>query len=377
MKIGFDAKRIFHNFRGLGNYSRTLVESLHKYYPEDSYYLFTPEFTDQRATAWEKRNSDLNVVRPKGVLDNTFSSAWRSLKLGDDIKKQELDIYHGLSHELPRNIKKANIKSIVTIHDLIFMRYPEFFSFIDRNVYKKKFQFAVDNADLVLAICEQTKSDIIEFLKVPEEKIKIAYQSCSPAFYSLLNEDQLYTSLFKYRLPEKYILSVGAVEERKNVKNLIKAFARLKDQIPHHLIIVGDGGEYKKECLRLVADFNLWERVSFLGHVKSEDLPAIYQAADLFVFPSLFEGWGIPIVESLFSDTPVITSEGGCFEESGGKYSKYINPENVDEIAEAMDLVLKDVDLRDNMIRRGRLHAEKFHWKNTASEMNEIYKSLL
>ncbi|MCP4915249.1 MAG: glycosyltransferase family 4 protein [Oligoflexia bacterium] len=377
MKIGFDAKRIFHNFRGLGNYSRTLVESLQKYYPENDYVLFTPPFKDQRAKAWEKRNEEFQIVTPQSALDKTFSSAWRSLFLTNTLEKFDLDIYHGLSHELPPKIQKSNIKSVVTIHDLIFMRYPQFFSMVDRQVYKKKFQHAVDSADLVISICDQTRRDIIDFLNVPEEKIKTVYQSCAPSFYTLLKEDQLYTSLFKYRLPEKYILFVGAVEERKNVKTLIKSFARLKDQIPHNLVIVGDGKEYKKECLRLVADNNLWKRVTFLGHVSSEDLPAIYQGADLFVFPSLFEGWGIPIVEALFSDTPVITTEGGCFEESGGSYSRYVKPDNVDEIVEAMDQVINDDDLRIKMIRNGRLHAEKFHWKNTASNLINTYKEIL
>ncbi len=376
-RIGFDAKRVFHNFRGLGNYSRTLIESLVRQNPENEYILFTPPFSDPRAKEWHKRFENLEVVQPTSSLGKTFSSSWRSLFLADTVKKKNLDIYHGLSHELPPGLKKRGIKSIVTIHDLIFMRYPEFFPWIDRQIYLLKFRASVEQADLVVAICEQTKRDCIDFLGCSEEKIRVVYQSCHQTFYSGASEETKNHVKEKYQLSDHFILFVGAIEERKNTLALVRAFARLKDIIPHDLILVGRGKEYLKEVEKEIVHQGLNDRVKHLDTVTDDELPSMYQMADLFVFPSFFEGWGIPNVEALFSGTPVITSQGSCFPESAGPHSVYINPHNVEDIVEKMEKVLFDDELRETMIRQGREYAEQFHWKNTANSLIEVYQEIL
>lgn len=377
MRIGYDAKRVFHNFRGLGNYGRTLIESLVRIEPQNEYILFTPPFSDPRAKEWQKRFSNLEVITPQSALAKTFSSSWRSLFLAKTIEEKGLDLYHGLSHELPPGLKKRGIKSIVTIHDLIFIRFPEFFPWIDRQVYYKKFKAAVDQADIVVAICEQTKRDCIEYLNCPEEKIRVVYQSCHQIFYSGQGEEIKASIQKKYQLPEHYILFVGAIEERKNALTLVRAFARIKDMIPHNLILVGRGKDYLKEVQKEIISHGLSERVMHFDDVTNEEMPSFYQMADLFVFPSVFEGWGIPNVEALFSGTPVITSHGSCFPESAGPHSQYINPHSVEDLAEKMELVLFDDELRETMVRNGREYAEQFHWKNTAESMLSVYKSLL
>lgn len=377
MKIGFDAKRIFHNFRGLGNYSRTLVESLVKHYPENDYVLFTPPFDDPRAREWNKRFSNLLVVTPKSGIAKAFSSSWRSLFLKNIIQNNGVDIYHGLSHELPPGLKKTKIKSVVTVHDLIFLRFPDYFPWIDRQVYLRKFKHAIESADIVVAICEQTKNDLIHFLACPAEKIRVVYQSCHPQFYAGLSIERKEEIRNKFKLPEHFILYVGALEERKNALSLVKAFARLKDLIPHNLVLIGNGKEYKKLVEKEIIHQGLLERVSIHSEVKGEELPGFYQMADLFVYPSFFEGWGIPNVEALFSGVPVITSEGSCFPESAGPTSVYCNPYDVEDLVAKIEKVLFDDDLRDIMTRQGREFAEQFHWKNTSQKMMEVYKELM
>lgn len=380
MKIGFDAKRVFHNFRGLGNYSRTLLEGLTSYYPNNDYVLFTPKFEEARAKEWHKRFENLTVVTPDNSLKKTFSSSWRSLFLANDIQKHGVEIYHGLSHEIPPGLRKRGIKSVVTIHDLIFMRFPEFFPWIDRQVYYKKFKFAVDNADLVIAICEQTKNDIIELLNCPAEKIRVSYQSCHPTFYSGVSSEDMERAKAKFGLKEHTILYVGAIEERKNAHLLVKAFARVKDLIPHQLILVGKGvgkgEEYKKKVQKEVISSGLIERVKFLDDVSHEELPALYQHADLFVYPSFYEGWGIPNVEALFSGTPVITSNVSSLPESAGPTSLLIDPHSVEELTEKMQEALFDDDLRERMIRQGLIFAENFHLSNTTKSLVDIYQEL-
>jgi glycosyltransferase involved in cell wall biosynthesis len=372
MRIGFDAKRVFHNLRGLGNYSRTLVSGLSKYYPEDSYYLFTPNFSDK---TWIKGHPELEVVTPKKAFYKKFPGLWRSLFLSSDISSQGLDIYHGLSHEIPPFMENTGVKTVVTIHDLLFIRYPQNFPWIDRQVYKWKFTSSCQRADLIIAICEQTKRDIVDFLKIPEEKIKVLYQSCNPIFYQKLDEEKKNHFKTKYSLPEKFILYVGALEPNKNVLNLLKAYKLANPNMP--LVIVGRGDEYKKLMVQEIANLGIEDKVVFLDYIPFEDLPGLYQNAHLFVFPSFFEGFGLPIVEAMFSGVPVITSEGSCFPESGGPNSIYVNPHKPEKLCEAIKNVLNNPVLREEMIEKGLKYVTKFTQKATSENLHQTYLDLL
>ena len=372
MRVGFDAKRVFHNLRGLGNYSRTLVSGLSKYYPRDDYYLFTPEFND---SSWIKNYPDLNVITPKRSFFKMFPSLWRSLFLKGDLTSQDLDIYHGLSHEIPPFIDHSRVKTVVTIHDLLFMRYPENFPWIDRQVYKWKYSSSCKRADLVVAICEQTKRDIVDFLNIPEKKIKVLYQSCNPIFYEKLSEQAKSKSSLKYSLPDEFILYVGALEANKNVLNLIKAYKLASTNIS--LVIVGRGDEYKKLMEKEISDLEIQGKVIFLDFVPLDDLPGIYQNAKLFVFPSFFEGFGLPIVEALFSGTPVITTKGSCFPEAGGEHTIYVDPHEPNELCDAINRVLTNDSLREEMIQKGLEYVTKFSQKATRETLHQTYLDLL
>lgn len=377
MRIGFDAKRVFHNFRGLGNYSRTLLESLQKYYPENEYLLYTPPIKDNRGIEWQKKYDSFKVKTPQSILSKQFATLWRSLLLSKVIDNDNIEIYHGLSHELPPGIDKLKTKSVVTIHDLIFIRFPQFFPWIDRQVYLKKFTHSCESADLVVAICEQTKRDIIEFLGIPEEKIRVVYQSVGPKFYNMIPEEKIEKVLSAHDVSGKFILYVGALEERKNALSVVQAFARIKDHCKENLVLIGRGKEYKEKIQRTITELGMHDRVFILDNVTTEELPSFYRAATVFCYPSFFEGFGIPIAESLFCETPVITSEGSCFPEAGGENSIYIDPNSVESIANALSKVLSDEDLQQTMARKGRAFVEKFHWRNTSKNMMEIYSELL
>ncbi len=377
MRIGFDAKRAFHNSRGLGNYSRDLITGLSKYYSSHEYFLFTPPVEMGENTRWAKDYNNLRIITPQTFLAKKFSSLWRSFSLKDEISKYELDIFHGLSHELPVGISNSNCKSVVTIHDLIFLRFPEFFPFIDRKVYLKKFTYACDHADTVIAICEQTKRDLIEFLGVREDKIEVVYQTCNPRFYTLWEDSKRKETLSKYNIKKDFILTVGAIEQRKNVLSLVKAYASLKKEINVDLVIVGKGKAYKEQVQNYIKSKGLESRVHILENVSHFDLPAFYQEAKLFCYPSHFEGFGIPIIEALFSKTPVITSRGSCFPEAGGPNSIYIDPESVGEISDAIVSVLTDEDKSYQMAEMGRNYVEKFHRSKTSENLFQIYNKLL
>lgn len=378
MRIGLDAKRIFHNFRGLGNYSRTLVEGLCNFHPDNHYTLYSPAIKDDRGVAWLKKYPQIEVVTPDSTLAKQFSTVWRSVFLSNVLERGELDIFHGLSHELPPGVKKRSFKTVVTVHDLIFLRFPEFFPWIDRQVYMRKLKYSCEVADVILSICEQTKRDLMEFLSVPEERIRVIYQTCNVSFYARTTLEQRESVLDKYGLPGNYILYVGALERRKNVLNLVKAFSRISSKTDYQLVLVGQGKEdYKNEILRVITEAGLLERTKILESVPTEDLPMLYSSAMVFVFPSFFEGWGLPIVEALFSEVPVITSKGSCFAEAGGESTIYVDPHSVEDLAIALDDLLNQPELRESMIRVGRDHAEKFHWQNTSRQINDLYSSLI
>ena len=373
MKIGYDAKRVFHNWRGLGNYGRNLVCGLHDVAPENDYVLFTPPIIDQRGIDWKKENNQFEVISPKGFFSKSFPSMWRRY-LGKEISGVNCDLFHGLSHEVPYGIDTKKTKSIVTIHDLIFLRYPEFFPWIDRKVYLAKIKHACRFSDKVIAICQQTKDDLIYYLKVKPEKIEIAYQSCDPIFYERLSSSTIDECLRKYDITKKYFLYVGALDPRKNLINLIEAYGHFGTSCD--LVIVGNGLKHKELLLEKIKLLNLEDHIKILSDVPSSDLPALYQGALTFCFPSFFEGFGIPIIEAMMSRVPVITSLGSCFPEVAGPGALYINPNSSYEIAKAMDKLYSDQSLYDDLVRMGTEHVNKFHQNRTNQVMINLYRGL-
>ena len=253
-KIGYDAKRVFHNWRGLGNYSRDLIRGLKHFYPDNEYILYTPEYKDSRAKQFEAENSDLKIVTPSGIFGKLFPSVWRS-NVSTVFKTDELDIYHGLSHELPPKKKNSKTKMVVTVHDLIVHRYPEYFNSVDRKVYMAKVKYACKTADLIIAICEQTKKDLIDILKVPEGKIRVAYQSCNQDFFDLIPKDEINKKLANHDIYGEYFLYVGAFEERKNVLALIEAYYHYGTS--KQLVLAGRGKSYLTEIKEKIKSFAL------------------------------------------------------------------------------------------------------------------------
>jgi glycosyltransferase involved in cell wall biosynthesis len=374
MKIGFDAKRLFLNNTGLGNYSRDLVRGILEQAKENDYFLYTTGGEIDLKTKFLKDHPNAEIVYPSGLYKK-MKSYWRSVKLERELIKNGVEVYHGLSHEIPRKNKLSKIKYVVTIHDLIFLRFPENYNRIDRKIYKKKVEYACKTADKIIAISEQTKRDLMEFLNVPENKIEVIYQSCATSFHHI--SDYRYRDLIKnkYNLPENYILYVGTIEKRKNLATLIEAIGKSNTKLP--LVAVGKQTDYTKEVMAMVDKYNLGNQVALLQNVSFLDLPSIYQSANLFVYPSFFEGFGIPVLEALYSKTPVIAAIGSCLEEAGGPNSIYIDPKNSDELASAIDRVIENPELQLEMKEKGFEYAQKFTSENQAKEVLEIYEGLV
>tara|TARA_B100000900_G_scaffold415497_1_gene445600 strand:- start:357 stop:1475 length:1119 start_codon:yes stop_codon:yes gene_type:complete len=372
MKIGFDAKRAFLNNTGLGNYSRNSIRILGSFYPNNQYHLYTPKAIYNPRLSFLENQAHFHIHTPVSFIHNTFSGIWRSALLSKQLEKDEIDIYHGLSHELPKGIEKTNIKTVVTIHDLIFIRYPHLFKKIDRKIYYHKFLHACKIADHIIAVSQQTKKDIMEFFSIPTNKITVVYQGCNQDFQSEVSTKNKKAVLNRYQLPEKYLLYVGRIEKRKNLLTLLKSIKKTNDQ----LVIIGEGKEYKKQCLQFINENKLSHRTYFLSRLSLTEIVTIYQSAEIMIYPSIFEGFGIPIVEALFCKTPVITSKGGCFIESGGPKSYYINPLDESELTQAIHEIQSNKKLHEEMITIGYQYAQNFTDDKIAKKLMNIYQSL-
>lgn len=385
MRIGFDAKRAFCNYRGLGSYSRLLIESLARTMSSEEnasqleLFLMTPKISMSQMQKWPMEQfpkAAIKRIMPEGIA-RLWPEYWRGYSQVECWKRHDLDLFHGLSHDLPWSLNvnsKSKIKTVVTVHDLIFIRQPELYPWWDRPIYTKKVKHSCHVADSIVAISQQAKTDLMEFLNIPPEKIKIIYQAVHPRFYKSENKFQSVAG----NSSRPYFLFVGALEARKNVLRLVQAFSQIADKAKDFQLIIVGKGRLKKNILDLVDSLSLGDKVILKSEVKSEDLPPLYQNAFGVVYPSLLEGFGLPIVEAMMSETLVLTSQGSCFPEAGGEAAYYANPLRIDEIAEGMlKMIHLSLSERQERIALGLQHVQRFHWKNTANELLNHYQSLL
>ncbi|MFT2008915.1 glycosyltransferase family 4 protein [Pontibacter sp. 13R65] len=376
IRIGYDAKRAFNNTSGLGNYSRFVISSMIRHNPDQQYLLFTPKVSSLFDQFYPSAPS-VQVVRPVRGLQKKLASLWRVFGMQRTFLKHPVDIYHGLSNELPIGLTQNYPKTIVTIHDLIFLRFPELYKPLDRLIYRQKVKYACQHSNHIIAISEQTKADLISYFNVRSSHISVVYQDCDPAFHQKCTPAQLQQVKQQYRLPQQYVLSVGTLEQRKNQLLLLRAW---HGQGLHHstsIVFVGRRTPYAAQLEAFVQQHGLQQKVHFLPYIPFQELPAIFQLASLFVYPSLFEGFGIPIVEALNSGIPVISSTGSCFQEAGGPRSLYVAPGDTEALGKAMQQVLEDPALREQMISAGYAHALKFRPEHTAAQLQKLYEQVL
>lgn len=337
MKIAYDAKRYFHNHRGLGNYSRDVVRLIQTFAPD-----------------WE-----IELVDKTGLSRTCM-------------RVPSCDIYHGLSGELPLALHR-HYKTVVTMHDAIFVRYPELYSPTYRWLFTQKVQYACRVADLIIAISEQTKRDLISFFHADEKKIRVVYQGCNNRFREPISAEQIEQVIRTHNLPDRYLLDVGAIEPRKNLKSLIYAMEKAQIKIP--LVAIGKQSKYADECARLASALGV--NLILKHNIPFADFPAIYKGAEVFCYPSVFEGFGIPILEAMCVGTPVLTSTGSCFAETGGEAALYADPHNPTEIGQQLHRILTDETLQRQMVEKGYKQAAVFADDKVATNLIAAYQSVL
>ena len=373
--IGFDAKRIVRNGTGLGSYGRTLVNDLAQR-QDLALRLYAPDKgrDDLRSQIVERPNVSFCYPHFSSSI-HLPSSWWRMKGVVTDLQRDGVQLYHGLSGELPIGIRKSGIRSVVTIHDLIFLRHPEFYNWVDTKIYAWKFRQTLREADHVIAISECTKRDILYYGDIDEQKISIVYQSFAPRFSVEVSEEQRTQVRSAYQLPQRYILNVGSIEARKNILQAVQALPLLPDDVA--LVMVGRHTPYTDQVLQYVREHHLEERVRVLHGVPDEHLPMLYALAESFVYPSVYEGFGIPIIEAISCGLPVVACSGSCLEEAGGPDSLYVQPGNVEAMAAAIRLTLVGAEGRELRIENSKKYIRRFSGCNVADQVVKVYQSLL
>jgi glycosyltransferase involved in cell wall biosynthesis len=299
---------------------------------------------------------------------------WQHAVLPSRVRKTKADILHSPAMISP---VKCSIPVVLTIFDTCIISSPQSFPLWQRTITNKVLPTCINRADKLIAISHFTKREILRlFPKVSADKIVVTWLGVNPRF-KVLDEAYKGSVRSKYKLDRPFILSVSTSNPRKNLKTLIHAYARIKDHIDHDLVLTGEYGWKSTEVYSLVTDLGLRERIKFTGYVPLEELPAIYNLADLFVYPSLYEGFGLPPLEAMACGTPVITSNVTSLPEVVGESAIMLDPLNTELLAQSMgDLIKNDSD-RNSLRCKGIERAKLFTWEKCARETLAVYDSLM
>ena len=376
MRIGYDAKRLFCNFTGLGNYSRNNIVALRELFPGNDYVLFTPKVRVNDVTRPFLDMEGVEVKTPETLVKGGL---WRTCLLSGLLAKEHIDVFHGLSHELPFGIDRSGVASVVTIHDVAFKTFPQMYHWHDRQIYDLKMRYACRHADRIVAISESTKHDVMRFYGVEESKIDVVYQPVQDIYYTPMRRDEAQTLVqaFAPGLPHEFMLYVGSVNSRKNLLGIVKAMERIPVESRLPLVIVGNGREYKLQVEQFIAEHGMEKYFFWLSNLKdNHQLQALYTLALVFLYPSFYEGFGLPVVEALLSGCPVVTSNISSLPEAGGDASALVNPSSDEEIADAIKgmLSLSDEE-RKSKVSAGRDYAERmFRPDAIARQLMDVYQ---
>jgi len=289
---------------------------------------------------------------------------WTHLRLSWELIRRPVDKFFA-SNALPLFTKG---QTIITIHDLGFFRQPKLYHPLERIYQKISHRLAISKANKIIAVSQATADDIIKYFPQAKNKIKVIYNGWDQEEFKPVNEEIKTQIRAKYNLPAKFILYIGRIETKKNIQNLVKAFALLKNQ-DYHLVLAGRPGNFGyDEIVSLTKQDKIKDRIRLLGYIQAEDYQRLLASANLFVFPSKFEGFGIPILEAMGSGVPVIASDIPVLREVGGKAAIYFDPDNPQIIAEELDRIILDSDLQIDLQNRGLSQGNKFSWQKCAQE---------
>ncbi len=374
MRIGINAQlyssSASYRNAGISRYIRDLVNAIATYRDNHEIHIFL------KGSESKEFPNDLYIHQGCESTNNPLLRVcWEQTILPLLIKKLGLDIIHSPAYVLPT---VCPCKSVVTVHDLSFIRFAQYFPLFQRYYLSYFTRMSVRKADAVIAVSEHSKQEVMKLLHVPENKVFVTHEGVNPIFMPVSAADKARVCE-RYGIRENTVLFVGTLEPRKNILTLITAFDIVRKAFNQRcsLILVGGKGWFYKEFFEFIRQLGIDDSVRFLGYVPIKDLPAVYGAATVFVYPSLYEGFGLPPLEAMACGTPVITSNTSSLPEVVGDAGIMVDPHDVEALANAMLQVLGDSDLRREMSARGIERAKQFSWQETARRTLNVYESIL
>ncbi len=366
--IAIDARKV-RDF-GIGTYIRNLVRELAEIDRENTYLLLTGPPGKEVFTDLPENFQVVLQRSPVYSIRELFSLSWYLFRL-------RVDLYHATHYVLPAVVP---CRSVVTIHDIIHLLYPEFLPNRLAFIYAfRMIRRGLQRGDRVLSVSQNTKSDLMRYFQVDGEKIEVVHNGIEELFHHQLPEEELQRWRKSLGLERPYILFVGNPKPHKNLDNVVKAYAQALqlNDFPHPLVCVGDKSGVDFKIRQRAEQWGISERVILLGHVAQEALPAIYQGASLFLYPTLYEGFGLPVIEAMASNVPVITSNNSSLKEIAAGYADLVNPLDVDGIAKAIVRCVCDADHRSSLRKLGLRRAQDFSWRKAAEQTLDIYHQVL
>ena len=372
MRIGIDATALPPQPVGAGNYIIQLIRA-----------LAAGEFDNQLVIFAQQKGPRLIKLQPGSsvewqiVEDSSPGSRliWEQTVLPRLAQKTKIDLLHSLHYTKPLRLTCA---SVVTFHDMTYYLYPQLHTISRRLVFPTAMRFSAKQADALITVSESTREDAIRLLEIDPEKIFTTQLGVDPSFTVLDDNDAELRVISKYSLPEKFILYLGTIEPRKNLPVLIKSYKQLADDgTDYKLVLVGKYGWMYQEVLDLIDDLDLQDMVCLTGYVSQEDLPAVYNLASLFVYPTIYEGFGLPALEAMACGVPVITTRVASLPEIVGDAGLLIPVNDTEALYKAMNQVLEDTAPREKLIHDGLARSKLFSWERTAQLTQQVYRKVL
>ncbi|RXE55921.1 glycosyl transferase family 1 [Methanoculleus taiwanensis] len=372
MRVGIIADRLDRPLTGIGNYVQNI---LHEFSQMSTNIAFNT-IRYKKSEEFDNINEIILANPFEGLMKKSYYPWHLYMQLSLRMKPVDLDVLHcpesaSIFTQIP------DTKKIITVYDTTPVLFPETFTKGTLLRYKILFSKSISSSDMVISISNSTKQDLIRYFHVPEDKITVIHLAADDC-YQVLPHSAIQIFRDRYKLDYPFILYVGTLEPRKNLSTVIKAFYQLKKEgLKHKLVIAGGKGWKYNTIFQLVSDLNLEKDVCFTGYVPKNDLPALYNAADVFVYPSLYEGFGLPPLEAMACGCPVITSNTSSLPEVVGDAGIMINPHDYEKLAEAIDSVLSGVELKKQLSKMGQARAAEFSWKRCAKETCKVYNDLI
>jgi glycosyltransferase involved in cell wall biosynthesis len=367
LRIGIDVHSIGSRSGGNETYYHELVKALAEA-PRDHHFVLY--YTNESALNWIKPSANFSTVRLRPAnraLRIPFTFAWRA-------QQDHLDVFHA-QYIVPPFLR---CRTVTTIADIAYERFPDFFPAHQRAAFKMLIPWSARRADHIITVSDHSKRDLVSSYSVPQEKVSVTYEGAAAGFIPLERSLAKQRLAAKYKLHENFILYVGRLQARKNLGQLVAAYAALRRSgCRHKLVLVGKADSLFGPVLAQVRAEGLDREVVLTGYVPDEDLPSFYSAADLFVYPSFYEGFGLPVVEAMACGVPVVTSKGSSLEELAGESALLVDPMDVKSIESAMGRVLSDAGLAERMVEDGLRRSRQFSFKNTASQTIDVYEHLM